>query len=128
MNDEQLTISGVPSDGGRHGPRSPRPLRSRLVTPQDLEDDTPDISSRTAHGPDGAAGIRSARPRAAAVHDVDDLGVRTDLVTACRIALGIGSTTAYALAGRGELPFPAYRVGRQWVVPTAGLRAFLGLP
>jgi hypothetical protein len=50
------------------------------------------------------------------------------LVTACRIALGVGSTTAYALAGRGELPFPAYRVGRQWVVPTAGLRAFLGLP
>jgi hypothetical protein len=62
------------------------------------------------------------------VQDVDDLGVRTDLVTACRIALGIGSTTAYALAGRDELPFPAYRVGRQWVVPTAGLRAFLGLP
>src|SRR3954447_16368076 len=76
VNDEQLTISGVPSDGGRHGPRSPRPLRPRLVTPRDLEDDTPDIPSRTADGPDGAAGIRSARPRAAAVHDVDDLGVR----------------------------------------------------
>jgi hypothetical protein len=48
--------------------------------------------------------------------------------TACRIALGVGSTTAYALAGHGELPFPAHRVGRQWVVPTAGLLAFLGLP
>lgn len=64
----------------------------------------------------------------AAACDVYALGVRTDLVTACRIALGIGSTTAYALAGRGELPFPACRVGRQWVVPTAGLLAFLGLP
>ena len=29
--------------------------------------------------------------------------------------------------GRGELPFPVHRVGRQWVVPTAGLLAFLGL-
>lgn len=61
------------------------------------------------------------------VSSLDDLGVRTDLVTACRLALGVGSTTAYALAGRGELPFPVYRVGRQWVVPTAGLRVFLGL-
>ena len=71
---------------------------------------------------------RALRPAPAAACDVYGLGVRTDLVTACRIALGIGSTTAYALAGRGELPFPAYRVGRQWVVPTAGLLTFLGLP
>jgi hypothetical protein len=118
VNDEQLTISGVPSDGGQSRTRGARPLRPRLVPPQDSKGVTP------SRGPDG----HSARPRAVAAHDVDDLGVRTDLVTACRIALGVGSTTAYALAGRGELPFPAYRVGRQWVVPTAGLRAFLGLP
>ena len=53
------------------------------------------------------------RPSLVAAHELYRLGVRTDLVTACRIALGVGSTTAYALAGRGELPFAAYRVGRQ---------------
>ena len=118
MNDQQLTISGVPSDGAHPRTPSARTLRPRLVPPRDSKDVTP------GRGPDS----HSARPPAVAVHEVDDLGVRTDLVTACRIALGVGSTTAYALAGRGELPFPAYRVGRQWVVPTAGLRAFLGLP
>ncbi len=71
---------------------------------------------------------RSARPSEVAAREVYGLGVRTDLVTACRIALGVGSTTAYALAARGELPFAAHRVGRQWVVPTAGLLTFLGLP
>lgn len=69
-----------------------------------------------------------AEPQILSAREVYDLGVRTDLVTACRIALGVGSTTAYALAGRRELPFPAHRVGRHWVVPTAGLLAFLGLP
>jgi hypothetical protein len=69
-----------------------------------------------------------ARPSLVAAQELYGLGVRTDLVTACRIALGVGPTTAYALAGRGELPFTAHRVGRQWVVPTAGLLTFLGLP
>jgi len=68
-----------------------------------------------------------ARPSFVEAQALYGLGVRTDLVTACRIALGVGSTTAYALAGRGELPFAAYRVDRQWVVPTAGLLTFLGL-
>ena len=68
-----------------------------------------------------------ARPSFVEAQAFYGLGVRTDLVIACRIALGVGSTTAYALAGRGELPFAAYRVDRQWVVPTAGLLTFLGL-
>jgi hypothetical protein len=90
-------------------------------------DVTPEPTRHLGADPHRAAFGRTA-PVPAAACDVYELGVRTDLVTACRIALGIGSTTAYALAGRGELPFPAYRVGRQWVVPTAGLLTFLGLP
>lgn len=72
-------------------------------------------------------GHRSIVASEVAAHEVYGLGVRTDLVTACRIALGVGATTAYALAARKELPFPAHRVGRQWVVPTSGLLTFLGL-
>ena len=113
MNDEQLTILELPTDRGRLDTVVPPPLRSN-----------PRPRSRRS---DQSSAPAPEHPSAVAVHDVDALGVRTDLVTACRIALGIGSTTAYALAGRGELPFPAYRVGRQWIVPTAGLRAFLGL-
>jgi len=97
VNERQLAIPGMGVERGRHD----------AVVP----------------GPDGRS--QPATPTAAP--DLDHLGVRTDLVTACRIALGVGSTTAYALASRGELPFPVYRVGRQWVVPTAGLRTFLGL-
>ena len=129
MSDEQLTIAGLPTDRGRRNSRGARSIRSnprpRPPMPGDGVYEVPDLAG---HGPGGAAARGSASSRALGVHDVDALGVRTDLVTACWIALGVGSTTAYALAGRGELPFPAYRVGRQWVVPTAGLRAFLGLP
>lgn len=55
------------------------------------------------------------------------LGVRTDLVTACSIALGCGKNKAWELFHSGELPFPALRVGRRVVVPTAPLLALLGL-
>jgi hypothetical protein len=127
VNDEQMTISGVPTDSGQPGSRSPRSLRA-ASRPRPMSGNVTPAAHRSPGGsPDSAAASHPARPGALA-HDVYDLGVRTDLVTACRIALGIGSTTAYALAGRGDLPFPAYRVGRQWVVPTAGLRTFLGLP
>jgi hypothetical protein len=128
VSDEQLTISGVPTGGTRRDPRSRRTLRPALVPLADEKDVTPDSSGQSADSPNSAVDSRVTGSRVLGVQDVNDLGVRTDLVTACRIALGIGSTTAYALAGRGQLPFPAYRVGRQWVVPTAGLRAFLGLP
>jgi hypothetical protein len=127
VKDEQLTISGIPAPGFGSA-RGQRPLRSNSRRRAVSHDVTPELPRR------GGADLDVARiadtddrppPNAS---DVYDLGVRTDLVTACRIALGVGSTTAYALAGRGELPFPAYRVGRQWVVPTAGLLTFLGLP
>lgn len=96
--------SAPPQAGGR-------PTASRRTFPVDVSDD----------------GHRSIVRSEVAAHEVYGLGVRTDLVTACRLALGVGSTTAYALAARKELPFPAYRVGRQWVVPTSGLLTFLGL-
>jgi hypothetical protein len=43
-----------------------------------------------------------------------------DLLTAAH-ALGIGRTTAYALARRGEFPCPLIRVGGTYRVPTLGL-------
>jgi hypothetical protein len=94
------------------------------MTPQDAAG----VPRRPGTASDRAAAGPPSEPQGLSAREVYNLGIRTDLVTACRIALGVGSTTAYALAGRGELPFPAHRVGRQWVVPTAGLLAFLGLP
>ncbi len=55
------------------------------------------------------------------------LGVRTDLVTACEIAYGAKRTKAYELFRRGELDFPAVRVGNRVVVPVAALCRFLGI-
>ena len=127
MEDEQLAISGIPATGARLSARGPRQLRSEARRRPVSHDVTPERPHHVDADPDRTEFGRTA-PVSAAARDVYSLGVRTDLVTACRIALGIGSTTAYALAGRGELPFPAYRVGRQWVVPTAGLLTFLGLP
>ena len=127
VNGRQLTIAGIPADGGRQGSPTTGSLHSgsrRRKAPEDAAG----VPHRPGSTPDGGPAGRPAGPQSLAAHEVYDLGVRTDLVTACRIALGIGSTTAYALAARGELPFPAHRVGRQWVVPTAGLLAFLGLP
>jgi hypothetical protein len=127
VEDEQLTISGIPAAGARPSARGSRQLGSDARRGPVSHDVTPELSRHVGADPDRAEFGRTA-PVWTAARDVYDLGVRTDLVTACRIALGVGSTTAYALAGRGELPFPAYRVGRQWVVPTAGLLTFLGLP
>lgn len=59
--------------------------------------------------------------------DVRALGCRTDLVTACEIAYGCGRTKAYELMRRGELDFPAVRVGNRVVVPVAALCRFLGI-
>jgi len=49
-----------------------------------------------------------------------------DLVTAAR-ALGLGRTTAYALAQDGAFPCRVVRVGAVYRVPTADLLAVLGL-
>jgi hypothetical protein len=51
----------------------------------------------------------------------------TDLVTAGR-ALGLGRTKAYDLARAGQFPCPVILAGKNWMVPTAGLLALLGLP
>ncbi len=59
--------------------------------------------------------------------DVRALGVRTDLVTACEIAYGARRTKAYELYRRGDLDFPAVRVGSRVVVPVAALCRFLGI-
>jgi len=49
-----------------------------------------------------------------------------DLLTAAR-ALGLGRTTAYALARDGAFPCRVVRVGAVYRVPTAELLAVLGL-
>ncbi|GAY09824.1 AlpA family transcriptional regulator [Pseudonocardia sp. N23] len=49
-----------------------------------------------------------------------------DVQTAGR-ALGIGRSTAYDLAQRGEFPVPVLRVGRSYRVPTAALLDLLGV-
>lgn len=124
MHERQLTIAGIPTDGGRPSTVTTESLRAgsrSRGTPEDAAGVPRRPGAASDRGPHRAAGVLSAR-------EFYDLGIRTDLVTACRIALGVGSTTAYVLAGRGKLPFPVHRVGRQWVVPTAGLLAFLGLP
>lgn len=59
--------------------------------------------------------------------EVRSLGVRTDLVTACEIAYGAKRTKAYELHRRGELDFPAVRVGSRIIVPVAALCRFLGI-
>jgi hypothetical protein len=127
VNDRQLTIAEIPADGegGTRTPGGSLGSRPRRRTPKNA---TPDVPRHVGVDPERAASRRPTGRQGLSAREVYALGVRTDLVTACRIALGVGSTTAYALAGHGELPFPAHRVGRQWVVPTAGLLAFLGLP
>ncbi|MDT0331489.1 helix-turn-helix domain-containing protein [Nocardiopsis lambiniae] len=41
--------------------------------------------------------------------------------------LGLGRTTVYRLLREGGFPVPARRAGRSWVIPTAGVLAYLGL-
>ncbi|MFI6578051.1 helix-turn-helix domain-containing protein [Nocardiopsis sp. NPDC050513] len=59
--------------------------------------------------------------------EVASLPVVLDPVTAGRM-LGIGRTTTYTLLRQGAFPVPAHRTGRTWIIPTAGVLAYLGLP
>jgi len=58
--------------------------------------------------------------------EVAALPVVIDLVTAAR-ALGMGRTSAYEAARRGDFPVPVMRVGRRYRVVTAHLHALLGV-
>lgn len=58
--------------------------------------------------------------------ELEELGVSTDLPTACR-ALGISKSSGYNLANKGEFPCRIIRIGGRYVVPTAGLRELLGI-
>jgi hypothetical protein len=58
------------------------------------------------------------------VDDVRALGAVTDLPTAAAI-LGIGRSTAYALAATGDFPVPVLRVGRRYRVAVVHLLAIV---
>lgn len=58
--------------------------------------------------------------------DIRGLGASTDLVTAASI-LGIGRTTAHALARTGQFPLPVIRVGHRYRVPVAAILRLLTL-
>jgi hypothetical protein len=60
------------------------------------------------------------------VAEVMALPAVVDVVVAGR-AFGLGRTTAYALARKGEFPCRVVRVGSSYRVPTAELRRELGL-
>jgi excisionase family DNA binding protein len=60
------------------------------------------------------------------VADALDLPPMIDVVTAARY-LGVGRTTAYALAARGALPVPVVRIGTALRIPTLPLLKILGI-
>ncbi|WP_233570776.1 helix-turn-helix domain-containing protein [Nocardiopsis sp. Huas11] len=61
------------------------------------------------------------------VDEIGELPVVLDPVTAGRM-FGFGRTTTYKLLRDEAFPVPAHRTGRTWVIPTAGVLNFLGLP
>ncbi len=63
----------------------------------------------------------------ATLRDLRDLPLVLSLVHAGRL-LGIGRTTAYALARRDAFPCPVLTFGNTYKVPTAGVLSILGLP
>jgi NAD(P)-dependent dehydrogenase (short-subunit alcohol dehydrogenase family) len=68
----------------------------------------------------------ATRPTRPTLADTANLPPMIDLPTAARY-LGIGRTTAYALAARGALPVPVLRIGTALRVPTAPLLKILGI-
>ncbi|MGW0626053.1 helix-turn-helix transcriptional regulator [Streptomyces sp. NPDC002758] len=70
--------------------------------------------------------IRRTAPHGMTAADVLALPVAIDLKTAAR-ALGLGRTTAYDLAQRGEFPIPLLRLGTQYRARRADLLDVLGI-
>ncbi|MFD0775009.1 helix-turn-helix domain-containing protein [Streptomonospora algeriensis] len=67
-----------------------------------------------------------ARTPGMTADEVAELPVVLDAVTAGRL-LGLGRTSTYRLLETGQFPAPAFRAGKQWRIPTAGVCALLGL-
>ncbi len=79
--------------------------------------------------PDGGSDAGDApKPEAGTIRigDLHDLPPTVDIETAARI-LGCGRTLAYDLVKRGEFPCRVLRLGKRYLVPTAGLLDTLGL-
>ncbi|GAA2375056.1 helix-turn-helix domain-containing protein [Dactylosporangium salmoneum] len=68
--------------------------------------------------------MSTTAPRIWTVDDVRALGAVTDLPTAAAV-LGIGRSTAYALAAAGDFPVPVLRVGRRYRVAVVHLLAIV---
>jgi excisionase family DNA binding protein len=68
--------------------------------------------------------VRAATPVTLA--EVGQLPVWVDPATAGRL-LGMSRSVVYGLLETREFPAHAYRVGRAWRIPTAGVLAYLGL-
>lgn len=69
----------------------------------------------------------ATREFGAADHCEDKSRQATVSVEEAARLLGIGRTLAYQLASSDQLPVPVIRIGRLLRVPTAPLRALLGL-
>ncbi|GAA2634963.1 hypothetical protein GCM10010399_79590 [Dactylosporangium fulvum] len=68
--------------------------------------------------------MSTTKPSIWTVDDVRALGAVTDLPTAAAV-LGIGRSTAYALAAAGDFPVPVLSVGRRYRVVVAYLLAIV---
>lgn len=64
--------------------------------------------------------------RSAADRLLRDAGPTVSIPEAARV-LGVSRGTGYALARRGEFPTRLLKLGAQWRVPTADLRALVGI-
>jgi excisionase family DNA binding protein len=81
-----------------------------------------DIDKRIAATPEGMARPFDGLTRA----ELLALPVVIDITTAAR-ALGLGRSTGYELARRGEFPCRVLRIGSSYRVPTADLLRVLGI-
>lgn len=57
---------------------------------------------------------------------IRDLGVRTNMATACSV-LDISTSGGYSLLARNQFPVRTVRVGSRIVVPVSGLLELLGI-